>query len=67
MIYGVKLTQRDIRDLATQLGWSGNPLGYEWLKYREEHPYTRIAYAKNNYGITHELFYIKDTHEFVLV
>ena len=67
MFYGVKLSQKDIKALAGQLGWHNNPMGLEWCKYREGHPHTRIAYAKNNYGITHELYYMQDTHEFILI
>lgn len=67
MFYGVKVSQKDLRELAKQLGWEGNPMGIEWFEYREGHPYTRVAYAKNNYGIVSELFYIKDTHEFILI
>lgn len=64
MIYGVKISGKDIKALAEQLG--AKTMGEEWFKYRGKHNYTRVAYSQGNYGITHELFYLKDTGEFVL-
>lgn len=68
MDYGVQISNRKLFALAKQLGYNGLPMSFkEWLEKREKQGYTRIAYAKNNYGITHELFYLKETHEFVLI
>lgn len=67
MFYGVQITHKDLKELAKQLGWHDNPMGIEWFDYREKHPHTRIAYSKNKYGICAELYYLKDTHEFILI
>lgn len=65
MIYGVRISGKDIKALAEQL--QAKTMGEEWLKYRESHPHTRVAYSQGYYGTTHELFFVKDTGEFILL
>lgn len=72
MIYGIEVTAKQIRDLAsqleaTQIGMELTPS--EWIKYRETkaRSHTRIAYSKGKYGVTYELFYDKTNNQFILV
>ena len=71
-MYGVKITQKEIKELAEQL--KAQKIGFEltqteWLKYREEKAknHTRIAYSMCKYGVSYELFYDKNNNKFILI
>lgn len=71
-MYGIKTTQKELRDMAKNLAMQGlcneQPLGQkEYFEKRDGQDYTRIAYAKNNYGIVAELFYLKGDKMFCYV
>lgn len=72
MFYGVKLTSKDIKNLAKQLEYMGvcETMSIDdWLVYRDKKAegYTRVAYSQGRYGTTWELFYIKNTKKFILI
>lgn len=69
---GVQITQKAMRelvhDLAIQDLCNKQPLSFkDWNAWREEQGHTRIAYAKNAYGIVSELYYMKKDHMFAYV
>ena len=68
----IKTTQKDLRELACKLAQQGlcnvQPMGSkEWFAKRDRQDYTRIAYAKSNYGTVAELYYMKEDKEFCYV
>ena len=71
MFYGVKISNKDINNLAEQLIMTGVCRRMdvtEWLEYRETiQGYTRVAYSQGHYGVTNELFYVKNPKEFIII
>lgn len=68
----LRATQKEIREMAEKLAQQGlcneKAMGYkEWFEKRDGQDYTRIAYARNNYGIVSEIYYLKGTKEFAYV
>lgn len=68
----IKTTRKDLRELASKLAKQGlcneQPMGdKEWFAKRDRQDYTRIAYAKSNYGTVAELYYMKEDKEFCYV